>query len=74
VNVSGIPGKQYELILWNSGQIANVEGGKLIQDDKGQRRIRVELPGTDSSSYVHGRILIQFTAEGGGPNTREKPR
>ena len=74
VNVSGIPGKQYELILWNSGQIANVEGGKLIQDDNGQRRIRVELPGTDSSSYVHGRILIQFAAEGGGPDTRRKTR
>ncbi len=74
VNVSGIPGKRYELILWNSGQIANVEGGELIQDDNGQRRIRVELPGTEASSYVHGRIVIQFTAEGGGSSTREKTR
>ena len=60
VNVSGIPGKQYDLSLWNSRQIASVEGGKLIQGESGQGRIRVELPGTDLYSYVHATILIHF--------------
>jgi glycogen debranching enzyme len=60
VNVSGIPGKQYDLSLRNSEQIANVEGGKLIRGENGQGRIRVELPGTDLYSYVHATILIHF--------------
>jgi hypothetical protein len=73
VNVSGIPGKQYDLSLWNSRQIANVEGGKLIQEENGQGRIRVELPGTDLYSYVHTAILIHFTAEGGARKQVAKP-
>jgi hypothetical protein len=71
VNVSGIPGKLYNLTLWNSGQIANVEGATLIKEENGEKRIRVELPGTDFSSYVHGKILIHFTAEGSGAKTRK---
>jgi glycogen debranching enzyme len=74
VNVSGIPGKQYDLRLWNSGQVANVEGAKLIKEEDGEARIRVELPGTDLSSYVHGKILIHFGAEGSGPKTGKKTR
>jgi glycogen debranching enzyme len=74
VNVSGIPGKQYDLMLWNSGQIANVEGAKLIKEQNGEMRIRVELGATDSPSYVHGKILIHFTEEGSRPKTRKNSR
>jgi glycogen debranching enzyme len=74
VNVSGIPGKQYEFTLGNSGQIASTEGAKLIQQENGERRIRVELPGADSSSYVHGKISIHFTAEDSAPKTSKQSR
>ncbi len=74
VNVSGIPGKQYEFTLRNSGQIASIEGAKLIPEENGERRIRVELPGTDSSSYVHGKILIHFTGEDSAPKPSKKSR
>ena len=73
VNVSGIAGKQYDLSLWNSRQIASVEGGKLIQEESGQGRIRVELPGTDLSSYVHAPILIRFAVEGSARKKVAKP-
>jgi hypothetical protein len=63
VNVSGIPGKQYDLMLWNSGQIVTVEGAKLIEGQNGEKRIRIELPASDSPSYVHGKILIHFAEE-----------
>jgi glycogen debranching enzyme len=72
VNVSGIPSKQYDLALWNSGQIASVKGGKLIKGGNGETRIRVELPGTDTSSYVHGKFVIHFTPERTGPKTRRQ--
>jgi glycogen debranching enzyme len=71
VKVSGIPGRLYNLTLWNSGQIASVEGATLIKEENGEKRIRVEMPGTDFSSYIHGKILIHFTAEGSGPKTRK---
>jgi len=74
VNVSGIPGKQYDLILWNSGQIASVEGAKLIKGENDEMRIRVELPGADFSSYVRRKILIHFIAEGGGSKNKKKIR
>jgi glycogen debranching enzyme len=63
VNLSGIPGNQYDLILWNSGQITSVEGAQLIKAENGEMRIHIELQGTNSSSYVHGNILIHFTAK-----------
>jgi hypothetical protein len=74
VNVSGIPGKQYDLTLWNSGQVAIVEGAKLIKEENGEMRIRVELPGTDFSSYVHGKVVVRFTPEPGGQETGKKSR
>jgi glycogen debranching enzyme len=73
VNVSGIPGKQYDLSLWNSRQIASVEGGKLIQGENGQGWIRVELPGTDLSPYVRAPILIRFAVEGSARKKIAKP-
>jgi hypothetical protein len=72
LNVSGISGKQYDLMLWNSEQVANVEGAKLIKERNGETRIRVELPAGDSPSYVHGRILIRFTEGGSGFKNRKK--
>ena len=73
VNVSGISGKQYDLSLWNSRQIASVEGGKLIQGENGQGWIRVELPGTDLSLYVRAPILIRFAVEGSARKKVAKP-
>jgi glycogen debranching enzyme len=70
VNVSGIPGKQYDLSLWNSSQVASVEGGKLIGEKNGEPRIRIELPGTDSSSYVEGKVVIHFVTGSSELKTR----
>ena len=74
VNVSGIPGKQYDLMLWNSGQVASVEGGQLIRGKNGETRLRVELPGTDYSSYVDGKVLIHFQTGSSGPKTKPRNR
>jgi glycogen debranching enzyme len=74
LNVSGISGKLYNLTLWNSKQVASVEGGKLVKEENGEMQIRIELPATDSTSYVHGKVLIHFTAEGGGSKTKDKRR
>jgi glycogen debranching enzyme len=74
VNVSGISGKQYDLLLWNSEQIASVEGGKLIREKNREPRIRIELPGADYSSYVEGKVLIHFLSGSSGLKTRPRNR
>ena len=67
LDVSGVPGKLYDFIFRDSNQIAKVEGAKLITENNGEKRMRLQLPGTDSS-YVHGKILIHFT-----PNRKTTP-
>jgi len=74
VNVSGIPGKPYDLGLWNPKQVASVDGAKLIKEENGEMRIRIELPGTAAPSYVHGKIVIHFEAEGSGSKSSENRR
>ncbi len=74
LNVSGITGKQYDLLLWNSEQVASVEGGKLIREKNGEPRVRIELPGTDYSSYVDGKVLIHFLSGSSGPKTKPRNR
>jgi len=74
VNVSGIPGNQYDLMLWNSGQVASVEGGKLIREKNGETRLQVELPGSDYSSYVDGKVLLHFLTGSSGPKTKPRNR
>jgi len=44
-----------------------------MQEESGQGRIRVELPGTDLYSYVHATILIHFTVEDGAKKQVAKP-
>src|SRR5229473_1426499 len=41
VEVSGVPGMEYELGVWNPGQISSVEGAVLTE----QGKIRIEIPG-----------------------------
>jgi glycogen debranching enzyme len=59
--IAGIPGKQYELAVWNPDHLVSVEGGQITkrQGETGVW-ITVLLPGKDTSSYVHGKIVIHF--------------
>jgi len=72
--VSGIAGKPYDLMLWNAKQVTGVEGAKLVKEDNGEMRIRIELAATDSSSYVHGKIVIHFVAGGSRSTTSNRTR
>jgi glycogen debranching enzyme len=56
VDVSGLPGKEYELTVWNSTQIASVENGILTE----QSRIRIEMPKGEGEEYAHRTLLIHF--------------
>jgi glycogen debranching enzyme len=57
VEVSGLPGMEYELGVWNPGQITSVEGAVLTK----QGNIRIEVPKEkDDASYSHKALVIHF--------------
>jgi glycogen debranching enzyme len=60
VEVSGVPGMEYELGVWNPGQISSVEGAVLTK----QGNIRIEMPaGKDNDKggeYAHHTAVIHF--------------
>ncbi len=70
LDVAGVPGKLYDFVLRDSNEIATVDGAKVITENNGEKRMRLQLPGTDSS-YVHGKILIHFTANDVHKTTRK---
>jgi hypothetical protein len=56
LNVSGLPGAQYELGIWNSSQISSVEGGSVTKFGK----LQIEMPKGAADSYVPQKIVIHF--------------
>jgi glycogen debranching enzyme len=55
VEVSGVPGMDYEIEVWNPEQIASVEGAVLARG-----KIRIEMPKAKSAEYTHHRVIIHF--------------
>ena len=56
VEVSGAPGRVYELGVWNSSQIHSLENATLTE----RGTIHVEMPNGDRDEYVHKSFLIHF--------------
>jgi hypothetical protein len=60
VEVSGVPGMEYELGVWNPEQIRSVDGAVLTK----QGNIRIEMPAEKGvekgDAYLHHTIVIHF--------------
>jgi len=50
-----LAGTNYELVVWNSGQIASVEGG-VSQG----RQLQIQVPEGAAGSYSQQQITINF--------------
>jgi glycogen debranching enzyme len=57
VEVSGVTGMNYELGVWNPGQIKSVEGAVLTK----QGNIRIEMPVQNDADYLHHTVVIHFS-------------
>jgi len=57
LQAEGLPGAQYELALWNPGQIASVDGAE-VRDGK----LSLRMPSNASSTYAQKKIEIHFAA------------
>ncbi|HWY21166.1 MAG TPA: hypothetical protein VNX26_08100 [Candidatus Acidoferrum sp.] len=56
LEVSGLPAVDYELGVWNSGEISSVEGAVLTKPGK----IRIKMPAGKDREYVHHSVVIHF--------------
>jgi glycogen debranching enzyme len=56
VQVSGVPGMDYELGVWNPGQINSVDGAVLTK----RGNIRIEMPVGKDRDYLHHIVVIHF--------------
>lgn len=55
IEAAGAPGREYELTVWNAGQISSVEGAELKGD-----RLRILFPQTGSDDAENKTITIRF--------------
>jgi len=52
LELSGSPSRQYDLSVWNPGQIASVDGAQLLTDSAGAVSARVQFPAGESSRQI----------------------
>jgi glycogen debranching enzyme len=63
LEIAGAQGKQYELGLWNPGQVASVDGAELLRTNPESARITITIPKNESDSFPRERIVIHFTSK-----------
>ena len=56
LNVSGLQSTQYELSVWNQGEIDSVQGARLNK----QGKLEVQIPQAPEGTYVSQKIVLQF--------------
>jgi hypothetical protein len=59
VELSGIPGRQYELAVWNPQQISSVEGATFSKSGELGKVVIQYAQGLDES-YVHRKVILHF--------------
>jgi hypothetical protein len=66
LEVSGVPGRDYELGVWNPEQIASMEGADLTKQGKLHIEIpaaqipAAQIPTVNNLDYVHCVVVIHF--------------
>ncbi|HEV3207577.1 MAG TPA: hypothetical protein VGZ28_11540 [Terriglobales bacterium] len=63
LDLSGVPGRQYQLGMWNVAQVASVEGGDMVKTDAGNATLNIRLPANVGESYVHQKVTIHFSGK-----------
>jgi glycogen debranching enzyme len=59
LDVSGLAGNEYELGVWNPGQIASVDGAELVKDQD-ETKVRIRFPSGTTAGYTHKKVVFQF--------------
>jgi hypothetical protein len=73
MDVAGVAGGVYELMVWNPGQTPSVEGGELLGATGGSAKVRVRFPSGNTDEYVRGKIVFHFSGTKKAQGTRGNP-
>jgi hypothetical protein len=60
LEVEGLPGKSYDLAVWNPAQIASVDGAKITKNALGDQVLRISVPAGTGNSYVTAKVVLHF--------------
>jgi glycogen debranching enzyme len=72
LSVSGLPGRDYELSLWNASQVASVDGAELARGDSDSAGLRLAMPAAETQKTAHAAIVIHFSAQRHRVRSRKK--
>ncbi len=67
LRLEGVPGKSYELSLFQGREVASVDGGTLLKAGREQERVLVNIPPGDASS-VRQPLMLRFASRSTGKN------
>jgi glycogen debranching enzyme len=63
LNVAGTSGAAYELVVWNLGQNAPVEGGELLGAEQGTTKVRVKFPHSEFPNDATSKVVFHFSTK-----------
>ena len=65
LQVSGTPGAQYDLAVWNASQVSSVEGAQMLKLSSGQESLRIHFPDAPTNATdptAHSALTFHFVA------------
>jgi hypothetical protein len=71
VELSGVPGRQYELVAWNPQQIRSVEGAGFTKSGS-FGKVLVQFPEGVDESYVHRKVILHFGKPSGSVSVQTR--
>jgi GH15 family glucan-1,4-alpha-glucosidase len=60
LEVSGAPGSEYGLRVWNPAEIQSVQGADFHPSSE-NHRLNIQIPRSDSEPYPHTRVVLHFS-------------
>jgi hypothetical protein len=64
IETSGIAGRQYELSIWNGGQIRSVSGARLERESDGKTVLLLDMPNKEGGRVAQASVTIQLGRSG----------
>jgi glycogen debranching enzyme len=63
LDISGMPGRAYELFVGNSSELVSVDGAELMRADDGSAHLHVLIPVEEGLNRVRATVRLHFAAK-----------
>ena len=72
LEVSGLAGREYELAVWNGGQISAIDGAELGSGSRGAAAIHISMERKDPVTTERKTVVIHFAGKRSGRTAGKK--